>query len=67
VVVAEGETLTEPDAEKEPATPEIVTLVAFAMFQLKVELPPRAIVVGEAVNDDPATVGHGVTETVACN
>jgi hypothetical protein len=67
VVVAVGDTLTLPVEPNVPGTPEIVTLVAFGIFQVSVELLPWLIVDGEAVKDDPATVGHEATVTVACS
>jgi hypothetical protein len=54
-----------PVAPNVPATPEIVTLVAFGTFHESVELPPGATVVGEAEKDEPATAGQAVTLTVA--
>jgi hypothetical protein len=64
VVEDEGLTETLPEAPNVP-TPAIVTLVALGTLQVSVELPPKAIVPGEAEKDEPATVGQGVTLTVA--
>jgi hypothetical protein len=67
VVVADGETETLPVAANVPATPEIVTLVAFGTFHERVELPPGTIEEGEAEKDEPATAGHDPTVTVVCS
>jgi hypothetical protein len=50
-----------------PATPEIVTEVALGTFHVKVELPPGTMLDGDEEKLEPATVGQGVTFTVACN
>ena len=63
MVVLDGETDVEPLALKVP-TPAMVTDVALGTFQVSVELWPGAMIEGEALNDDPATVGQLVTVTV---
>ena len=65
-MVVEGETETLPDAPNVP-TPAIVTDVALGTFQLNVLVAPGAIVAGDAVKVEPATVGQDETVTVVCN
>jgi hypothetical protein len=59
-----GEIEMLPDAPNVPATPEIVTEVAFGTFHVSVEAPPGEIVVGDALKVELATVGQAVTLTL---
>lgn len=60
-MVLAGETVADPAAGWVPLIPEIVIDTAFVDVQVRVELPPVGIVVGEAVR---VTFSCGVTVTV---
>jgi len=62
VVVVAGVTLTDPLAGCAPTPLSMVTLVAFAVVQLNVELLPAGTLPGVAVK--LLTVGNGLTVTV---
>jgi hypothetical protein len=65
VVVTSGDTVNEPSTATAPIALSIVTDVAFVVFQVRVLLAPRLIVVGLAVNDSQiGASGVGVTVTV---
>jgi hypothetical protein len=60
-VVAEGDTVAEPEAGSPDPTPlSMLTEVAFVEFQLSVELPPAAMELGEAVSEIEGAVADTV-------
>jgi hypothetical protein len=65
MVIADGDTLTLPDAENVPVTPDIVTLTALGTFHESMDDWPTTMDEGEAEKVDPATVGQVTTATVA--
>jgi len=65
--VLAGLTVTEPERGKVPAKASIVTPVALGTFHVRVELPPGAIVEGEAVKIEEPGVGQATKKTVVCN
>ena len=59
-----GLTETEPLTGRVPATPLMVTVVAFAVVHANVDDCPALIVDGVAVNDTTVGAARGVTTTV---
>ena len=59
VVVAAGVTEVEPDTATDPTPESIVTLVAPAVFQLRVLLCPVTIAAGDAVKEEIVGAGLG--------
>ena len=61
MVVAVGETLCVPSVATAPMPLSMVTVSASVLFQLRIELPPEAIVSGAAASE---TEGSARTVTV---
>ncbi len=64
VVVVVGDTDTEPEVKPPVVKLPLVHDVALADDQVRVELPPEAMLVGAAVNEDTVAAGGTTGRTV---